>query len=371
VGPRPPGTEANRRATTYAASVLEAAGLPVASLPFRARSWVPGPAALTVDGEPVAIDPPPFCPPASAAGAVVEARDDGELGALDAAPGSVIVLRDELAVPHFPKAFPFVQLPDQQARLARLEALRPAAVLAVVPDVAAHEPVFEDPDLPFPYATVRASVAAPLRPGAVARVVVGGRIDEGDGVNVSAGALRGPRAVVCAHIDSKVTTAGRLDNGGGAATLLALAEAGLDGLGPVELVLFNGEDHVAAPGEQAWLAAGGLDGVELVINVDGAGLRGHGSAVALLGGDASAAAGVTGAIAGVHSASEGPPWFESDHAVFAMQGIPAVAITSAATFDELKRRSHAADEPADVVDPGVLADVVAVIRGILAARADG
>ena len=55
--------------------------------------------------------------------------------------------------------------------------------------------------------------------------------------------------VVCAHLDSKATTPGAFDNAAGVATLLALTEVGhLDGL-PLELVLFNGEDHVDSCGE--------------------------------------------------------------------------------------------------------------------------
>jgi hypothetical protein len=61
----------------------------------------------------------------------------------------------------------------------------------------------------------------------------------------------------------------------------------------------------------------------------------------------------------------GPPWFESDHAMFAMRGIPAIAITSGAPFDLLKARSHADDSPADV-DVGVLTSVASFIRAVLA-----
>jgi hypothetical protein len=80
------------------------------------------------------------------------------------------------------------------------------------------------------------------------RLVVESSIEPGDGVNVSAGATQGRRAVVSAHVDSKVTTNGALDNGGGVAVLLGLAERGLDRFRAVELVFFNGEDHYAAPG---------------------------------------------------------------------------------------------------------------------------
>jgi hypothetical protein len=366
-GHRPPGSPANRRATDLAAAVLEAAGLPVTRRPFATRWWVPGAAALRIDGSRLPIDPPPFCAAASADGVARVVATEPALASLTGA-GEVIVLAGDLARPLFPKAFPFEQLPEDAARIAALEDRRPAAVVAVVPDDVAWQPVFEDPDLAFPYATVPASIGRHLETGRRVALEVTSGVVDGEGVNLSAGPVTGPRAVVCAHIDAKVTTPGALDNGAGVAALLTLAETGLEDLGPVELVLFNGEDHYDAPGEQAWLAAGGLEGVELVVNLDGIGLRGHPTAISHLGGDPSLEDAVSAAIASTPSAVAGDPWFESDHAVFAMHGIPAVALTSGAPIALLKARSHAPDEDPATVDPALIADAVRLVREILRAR---
>lgn len=364
---RPPGSAANRAATDYAQGVLRAAGVPVSALPFRATFWLPGSAGLEIAGRRVPIEAPPYCRAASARGPVVAIAARDELTALEAEPGAVVVLSGELAAePYFPKAFPFVSFPEQVAAIAALERLRPAAVLAVVADERAAEPVFEDPDLAFPYATVPASLAGDLRSGAEAALVVEATLDEGSGVNLSAGATSGRRAIVCAHIDSKITTPGLLDNGGGVATLLTIAEAGLDDLPPVELVLFNGEDHYAAPGEQAWLAARDLADVELVVNIDGAGMTGHRAAVSTLNAGADLEARVGALVAELLGLEPGPPWFESDHAVFAMRGIPTVAITSAGDLEALKRLAHDPHEPLDRVDPIVLAEVAWFVRALLA-----
>jgi hypothetical protein len=51
--------------------------------------------------------------------------------------------------------------------------------------------------------------------------------------------------------------------------------------------------------------------------------------------------------------------------VFAMRGIPAVAITSGAPFDLLKRRSHGDDSPQDL-DVDVLSGVTSFVRALLA-----
>lgn len=370
IGPgRPPGSPANRRVTDYVTETLRSAGLRPDTLAFRAQWWQPGHASLDIDGRSTPIDPPPFCRPADVTGSAVIIETVDGLRAAAVEQGSVIVLRGELAgEPYFPKAFPFVSFPEQVAVIEALECLRPAAVLAVVPNGAASEPVFEDPDLAFAFATVPASIGERVGAGSQVRLRVEASLAEGDAVNVSAGTTVGSRALVCAHVDSKATTPGLLDNGGGVAVLLALAEAGLDELGPVELVLFNGEDHYAAPGEQAWLAARDLTEIGLVVNVDGAGLAGHGASISTLNADPVLEAAVTRLVGGLRGLEIGSPWFESDHAVFAMRGIPTVAITSAGDMAELKHLAHAPGETLDRLDPVVLADVARFVRGLLRAR---
>lgn len=361
---RPPGSPANWAATSYVTAALRRAGLAPELLPFRARYWRPGRATIDVNGRRASIDPPPFCRTTAVAGAATRVSSAPQLAGLQLPSAAVIVLAGDFELPIFPKAFPFVSVPEQVSLIERLEALRPAAVLAVRPDDAAHEPAFEDPDLAFPYATILASLDRAISEGAEVRLEVSAAMAVGDGVNVSAGCASGTRAVVSAHVDSKVTTDGALDNGGGVATLLEIAELGLEGLRPTELVFFNGEDHYAAPGEQAWLAARDLAEIELVVNVDGAGLAGHGAAVSLFGGSNELEATVNRLLAAESRLQPGAPWFESDHTIFAVQGIPAIAITSAAPFDDLRRRSHAPDSPEDL-DPGVLAAVAGFIRELL------
>lgn len=364
---RPPGSPANRAATGYVANALRDAGLEPTELPFRARYWTPGSAQLAIDGVDVQIEPPAFCRAASTSGPSVIFTSLADLEVASPTPGAVLILEGELASPFFPKAFPYVSIPEQVALIERLEALMPAAVIAVVDDDAIHEPVFEDPDLAFPYATIPRSIGSTIARGASVRLQVEASLDEGEGVNVSAGSASGRRAIVCAHIDSKVTTTGALDNGGGVAVLLDLAERGLGNLRPLELVFFNGEDHYAAPGEQAWLAARDLADVELVINVDGAGLRGYPTAVSTINAPADLQARVEQLVADTSGLLMGPPWFESDHAIFAMRGIPSIAITSGAPFDLLKRLSHA-DDPATVIDVDVLAGVSRFCRAFLTMR---
>lgn len=59
------------------------------------------------------------------------------------------------------------------------------------------------------------------------------------------------RIVITAHIDTKIGTPGAIDNATGVTAVLLLAELlkDSDTRYPVELVLFNGEDYYAAPGQ--------------------------------------------------------------------------------------------------------------------------
>ncbi|HEX5589170.1 MAG TPA: hypothetical protein VFX65_02630, partial [Candidatus Limnocylindrales bacterium] len=94
---RPPGSAANRAATSYVTRTLRAAGMDPQELPFRSRAWTPGRAHLAIDGTTHAIEPPPFCRTASVTGSAVLLGSTAELEGVGSAPGRVIVLSGELA----------------------------------------------------------------------------------------------------------------------------------------------------------------------------------------------------------------------------------------------------------------------------------
>lgn len=382
IGARPPGSPANRRATDYLVDTLGAAGLAVEALPFSARWWEPGPAWLDVDGVSVPVDPAPFSRPCDVAGRVRRLSRATELAAAEPDRDSILVIDGELTIePLFPKAFPFLDLPEQRATIGHLERLRSQAIVAVVESRGANS-FFEDPDLEFPYLVVDRPVGYRLRQDMEVGVRIGGRLDEGPGINVAArigalslraggiggpGAGSGSRMVVSAHVDSKVTTPGAFDNAGGVAALLTLAEllgqaergiARAARAAPVELVFFNGEDHYAAPGEQAWLAAAELSTVSQVINVDGAGVAGRGTTVAPLACPPDIEQRLETVVARRPGWTVVPPWYESDHSIFAMRGIPSLAITSDDLHGLLADVAHTERDTLDIVDPVLLAGVV-------------
>lgn len=369
IGARPPGSPANRHATDHVHASLTAAGHPVTALPFTTRWWEPGTGWLETNGTRVEVDPNPYSPPGAVRGRAVLAGRLAELEALEPDPDAILVLTDDLACEQvLPAVFPFLSLPEHERIRAALHRLAPAAVVAVSDH---WEPILEDPDLGFPSTTVPTAIGRSLVTGDALHLAVSGAVNSGPGVNLSTrlGDVE-RRLVLCAHLDSKATTPGAFDNAASVATLVALTELGhLDGL-PIELVLFNGEDHIDSCGEVAWLAATDLGEIAGVVNVDGAGLIGQGLSLATLATPAALEARLTAWLD--HRAGWLPaePWFESDHAIFAMRGIPAVAITSQDVHALLGGLAHTPADTRDVLDLAVLERLASDLPELLALAAD-
>jgi aminopeptidase YwaD len=141
------------------------------------------------------------------------------------------------------------------------------------------------------------------------------------------------RVVVSGHIDSRMGTPGALDNATGVIVLLLVAEmlAAEGGAAhTVEFAPFNGEDDYAARGQVEYLALneGTLGDVVVNVNIDGAGWSGHEVEVSLYGCPDEVAAKAREALAPYSSVVEGEPWPQGDHMIFAMRGIPAIALTT-------------------------------------------
>lgn len=364
IGARPPGSPSNRRATDHVHTSLTSVGCPVTALPFTTRWWEPGTGWLEVGSARVEVDPNPYSAAGDVHGRAVLVGRLSELEGLDPVPDTILVLTGELARGQvLPAVFPFLSLPEHERIRAALHRLAPVAVVAVSDH---WEPILEDPDLGFPSTTVPAAIGETIAAGDPLRLAVTGAVHTGTGVNLSARLGGGePRLVLCAHLDSKATTPGAFDNAAGVATLLALTELGhLDAL-PLELVLFNGEDHIDSCGETAWLAATDLAGVAGVVNVDGVGLKGQGLSLATLACPPSLEAQLTRWVEGHPGWVPAEPWFESDHAIFAMRGIPAVAITSEDVHALLGGLAHTPADTLAVLDLAVLERFAADLPALL------
>jgi len=266
-GDRDLGTERNRSATAYVSRAIREMGYDVEELAFDVPEWRYGEATIAVAGHTYRAHPGPFSAAVDVEGPLVVIESAAELDGLEAA-GSVLLLRGEIAGVQFtPRGYPFYQDAEHAAILDSLEATGALTVVAATgknPSMTAGMspfPLIEEPGFTLPTAYMRAEEGAALaaRAGDPVRITIDSCTLPSTGMQPvgSRKVLGAKRVLVGAHVDSKAGTPGALDNASGVAVMLAAAsllrEADL-AMG-VEFVPFNGEDHVLAPGEMAYLAA--------------------------------------------------------------------------------------------------------------------
>ncbi|TDB38278.1 MAG: Zn-dependent exopeptidase M28 [Actinobacteria bacterium] len=372
------GGPGNIAANEYFADVTTTAGLAVERIAFDCFEWEPGPAELTTSSETLTVKRGPYTLPCNANGVLLAATTLEELESLDA-PGAILVLHGALAAePLTPRGYPFYEIEAHARILSAIEAARPAAIIAVTGRDTMAGAVYPFPlvndasvDVPSAYTrdvdgpallahvgeTVRFRMDAKRIPTR-AEQVIARKPGTGEG-----------RIIVSAHIDTARETPGALDNGTGVACLLGLAEelAGRSTRHTVEIVPFNGEDNYAARGELVYLAAnpGGFDDVTVVVNIDAAGLSGAATDVSFYGCPDAVRAAAGRAMAPLDSVQEGPQWPASDHMVFAMKGIPAMAIASAELARIAGEIAHTAADTPDLADPALMDEIVTFLLGFI------
>jgi aminopeptidase YwaD len=182
------------------------------------------------------------------------------------------------------------------------------------------------------------------------------------------------RVVISAHIDAKDNTPGALDNAASVVVLLLLAELlkGYDGKLGIELVPFNGEDHYSAAGEKAYLKANEdrLNQVLFNINLDALGSH-QGKTVYSFYEFPEGLKGIIEKIIGAQEDFvEGQPWFQSDHMVFVMNGVPALAITSENFVEILTEFAHTPKDNIEKVDCNKIISTSLALHDLLMEVAD-
>ena len=334
---------------------------------FDCLDWETSGGTAVVGPHSVTLTPSPYGLGVTATAPIRVLRTAADLERPDLG-GAIVVLTGALtSEPLTPKSFPFYGSEEHTRFIAGLEAAAPAAVIAVTgryPELCGALdpfPLIEDGDFAIPTANVRPDDAAPLLSGegAVAHLTIDSHRLPARARNVVG--TRGPqigRVTVIAHIDTKPGTPGAVDNAAGVVVLLLLADIlGSDLPVGVELLAVNGEDHYAAPGELAWLAATDLADVALAINIDGAGYRVGDSAYSTYNVAGGLAAHVQTVLDAAPGIVRGPEWYQSDHAILAMQGRPAVAVTSEHFREMLEVLFHASTDTPDQVAVNRLVEI--------------
>lgn len=376
---RPVGSWGNRAATDFFAEVMESRGFQVESFPFDCFDWREDGVDLAVDGECFEAFASPYSLGCDVRATLRVVSTVEELAAVEAE-GSVLLLHGELTKGQLmPKNFPFYNPEEHQRIIRLLEEKQPRAIIAATSrdvDMVGSQypfPLMEDGDFDIAsvYMTDKDGARLAAYAGKEVSLVSRAQRMPSGGCNVIArkGRRRGDRAVLFAHIDSRIGSPGALDNASGVTVLLLLAELLVDYCGSVslEFVAMNGEDYYSNPGEQQWLRLNEshFDEVVLGINIDDVGYVHGRTAYSLYGCPDDLAKLTRGVMARHVGLVEGEPWYQGDHGLFLMHKRPAVALTAEKLHEVMSSITHTARDTIEMVAPEKLVEVTLALRDLL------
>jgi aminopeptidase YwaD len=373
------GSPGNRAATAMFAERMLALGFDVRRTTFGCVEWEYGEAGLEAGEERYEIFVGPYSLACDTTAPLAAVSSAEELES-ESIRGTILLIHGDLASGQImPKNFTFYN-PESHKRIIRaLEEYAPAAVVAATgrdPDMVGSQypfPLFEDGDLDIPNAYLRDVDGERLlaRLGEEVRLRLDSRRVPTTAEHIVAtrrGTASG-RIVVTAHIDSRKGSPGALDNASGVATLLGLAELLSDHRdGPsIEIVPFNGEDNYANPGEMLWVAENEerFDDIVLGINIDDLGQHGTTNHVSFYECPPGIETAVRRVIDSHPAMSEGPQWFQSDHAIFGLYGRPAIALASSDIAGFMAEYAHSERDTLELVDPGLIVDAARFLGDVV------
>lgn len=363
IGARPTGSEANQKAVDYVSEEFEKCGCQVQREKFDCMDWTHRECSLMVDGKEVSIFPAPYSLACDVQGKIVCVNSLDELRCTEIT-GKIVLLCGELASePLMPKSFVFWNPDEHKETISLLENGKPLAVLTVSLSVEKYIPVIEDGDFEIACGIVLPESVNLLHNGADAILQINTERKAATAENVIATLGNGERKICfSAHIDTKEGTPGALDNASGVTVLLALADklSSLELPYRVEFVLFNGEDYYSNPGEMTYMASY-LSKPEKYVyayNIDGVGVKDQKISYSLYECPKEFVRGIEEAAKEFQGIEEIEPWPQGDHTLFAVSGIPAVAITSSGIFGLVDEVLHTESDTLEWIDTSKIEMVV-------------
>ena len=186
-------------------------------------------------------------------------------------------------------------------------------------------PLFEDGDFNIPSVFMKDIEGVRLMKYVNQRIILkfdSNRIpSKGSNVVARKGGDDQSKIVFLAHIDARKGTPGALDDGGGIATLLVLAELleEYSGSTGIEIIAFNGEDYYDAPGQKQYLEQNrsALDNIVLAINLDDVGYFDGRTGYSLYGCSEALENRIRKLLSKRPDFMEGEQWYSGDHMIFA------------------------------------------------------
>lgn len=375
--PRAVGTAGNQKVTALVKERLEQNGYEVTNLPFQCMVWEDGESWIEWDSRKQSVSVSPYSKAFDGEG-VAQAVSSVEALADLSCEESIVFLTGELSAESLqPKDYPFYY-PDEHKRIIDLlESKKPLAVIAVTGKDALSGmepfPMFDDGNFEIPSGYLSINDFEAIR-----NLVIGNRVYlrlDSRCTKVQSGQLYAEKKaqnakgkiVIGGHMDTKNHTVGALDNAAGVVTLLKTAEKVTAGNYDIGIVPFNSEEYFGADGELAYLGKVQADGdnVVLFINIDSVGHIGSKAAVSLYNISEEMTELINGMIAEQENVVIGEPWYAGDHAAFAFQGVPCIAVTSSDIFAGGLNDTHTMRDTIDTVDVELLSETASFLTDVV------
>lgn len=363
---RPVGTEANKKVCNLVKEEAAKAELSIISLPFDCLTWEKQASFVRFGNSKIEIFPSPFSQPVKSSGELVKIQTVEELGNTNLA-GKIVLLHGELSQePLMPKDFPFYYPDNHKNIIDRLESSSAVAVIAVTDKHPmcglSPYPMFEDGNFTVPSAFVGIQDGAFLMnysgsmdieinsiiSKAVSEQVVASKyVPNGKG-----------KIVVCAHLDSMRDTPGAIDNAAGVYVLSRMMQhlKNYSGDYDIEFVPFNGEEYFGETGQLAYLEyiKTNNEAIKLVVNIDSPGHFASKTALSFYNFDDKMNQWIDGKMTDSDILVKGEEWYAGDHAMFAFQGIPCIAVTSSNLMETVLSITHTPADKAENLSLDIL-----------------
>ncbi len=381
IGERRVGSEENRKATTYAKRILDESGWKTGSTELPVIDWKSDGATLTCGDQSFEVFSSHYSLGCSVQGELIAVSTVEQLEQADIKE-KILLLSGEIASQQVaPKNFPFWNPEEHQHIISILEHGNPKALICATERNSATAggvypfPLFEDGDFDIPSVYLKDTEGEKLLAYAGKTVKL---ISKAERIPSTAFNVIGrnseqtkERIVITAHIDTKIDTPGAIDNGTGVTIVLVLAELlkNYTGKYPIELVIFNGEDYYAAPGQVKYieLNTGRFDDILLNINIDGAGYKEGFSFFSPFELPDNIMDALHEVLRDNPEIKEGLPWYQGDHSVFLQQGCPAIAVSSQWFIENMECQdiTHTPKDNLSIVDYGRVAECAVGIADLI------
>jgi aminopeptidase YwaD len=362
---RPIGTESNEKVTEFLQGISVKMGYHILSLKFDCYRWEKGESFIEFQGNRLNLLPSPFSDSFIGEAELVKITTLDELHNCYIT-GKIALLDGILSKePLMPKDFPFYYPDEHKAIIDLFEDKKPKAIIAITnkhPMCGLNPfPLFEDGNFSIPSAYISRKTGEKIINNANSlhiNLISNKEKSSGRQIIASTKGQKKGKIVICAHMDTKYGTLGAIDNAAGVDVLFQIMKnlQNYDHLYDFDFVPFNGEEYYGVNGQLEYLKFIETQKTEikLVINIDSPGHIDSKTAISTYNFTDNKNKWINEKIANNPSIVRGSEWVAGDHAVFAFQGIPCIAVTSSNLFDTVLELTHTPNDTIENIEKSML-----------------